>query len=223
MPKEKWRRDCIKKGLMLLLILLACLEAESHTLRVAVIDTGYNINGKAIICNSGNYDVMTDTPVIAPDQWGHGTEMINIISDYAKGDYCIIVIRVFNNHSGETKTITKGIYKAIEAHADVISESIGSVIVKNRNEHEALIIAHKRGIKVFLSSGNEGVNLDNDCYLYPVCYKDTGVIVVGSDDDKRANKGKIVTIKEKFCIKETCGTSASTAIAVGKYIREKNQ
>jgi hypothetical protein len=88
----------------------------------------------------------------------------------------------------------------------------------NRLEFNRLWILKNKDIKIFVSSGNNKLNLDKGCIAFPSCYSGLDLTVVGSRD-KFANTGDVVDIYEEGCFEDMCGTSISTAIATGKYVR----
>lgn len=222
MFNKGWKRSGIREGIVLLLILLASIVANGKEIRVGVIDSGYNNTSSVKLCSTGHYDTISEQYGIGKDEKGHGTKVAEIIDYYSNKNYCILVFKVFSKTKGDSGNVVNAIYKAIDAKVDVINLSINSVHAMYAPEYSALWVATHKGIKVFFASGNDNQNLDENCNLYPVCYTGTGVVFVGSKNSKnvknQANYGKVVTQEEDFCYDNFCGSSASTAIATGKWV-----
>lgn len=198
------------------LMLFSCIA--SAQVRVAVIDTGYN--GKDHLCATGHYDFINHKAEVGVDERQHGTVVAHAIEKYASGNYCLVVLKVFTRNTVSLFDIINAIHLATAQKVDVINLSISGGTF-NAEEYNAIATATRSGIKVFIASGNDSKNLDKNCDVFPACYHIKGVTVVGSlGSDTKANYGYVVTQKESYCFEGICGTSMSTGIAAGKYIKE---
>jgi len=228
MSKEKQYRDSFIAGFILGLFILIYCQVAYSTTKVAVIDSGYDPTDGVILCPDGHYDFVNNKPGIALDTRDHGTSIARIISKYAVKDFCLVIYRVFGDGGiGDAHMVASAVRKAISDLVNVINLSLssnGSGFFSDE-EYAALKDAGSQGIQMFVAAGNDSKNLTKmkgSCNVYPACYVGiTGFNVVGTSEQfrKRANMGSIITIKEPFCEFERCGTSISTAIATGKYVR----
>lgn len=186
------------------------------TTRVAVLDTGYD-GTSSKLCATGHYDFIMNREGIGNDanKDKHGTHVANaIIANAADADFCVVIYKVFG---GSKSNIPKAIERAVKNEIRILNLSFTGE-KRDSREVQALAKARIKGV-VFTASGNEGKDLDKKCDVYPACYKDLALRVVGSYNPK-ANHGKIVEHWEDWCFEGLCGTSLSTGIATGKYIKE---
>ena len=180
------------KKLMLTLI-LSLANTSQATIKVAVIDTGYDqtstwSNAYKIgltqpkLCPSGHYDfVLNNANTI--DNHGHGTHIAGII---AKGneriDYCLVILKYYDPKVPNTDNLKNSIAaykKAIELGVDIINYSGGGT---ERSEEECTLMkqALDKGIVVVAAAGNERSDLDKHPYYPALC--DSRINVVGSID-----------------------------------------
>lgn len=216
-------RKRIKTGIFLGLLCSAFIASPSYaTTRIAIIDTGFNLTElEPRLCPSGHYDFLNKKPIVGLDNnpSHHGTNVHRIISKYAGNkDYCFLIYKVFGFVGSDSfKYIPKAIRMAVDNHASVINLSMTGQDPVNK-EASAIKYAIKHKVKVFVAAGNERLDLDVQCKSYPACYKYPDMIVVGNKNTS-SNKGSVVNSIEAFCDEGFCGTSASTPIAVGKYVK----
>jgi subtilisin family serine protease len=194
-------------------------SVANATLKIAVIDSG--LNGRSDkLCSTGHYDFIADKAGVGVDKLGHGTKIVKAIETYAKGDYCIVVLKVFPEPSKDL--VDRAVTYAVAQGATVINMSIqGDRFLLA--EYLAMRDATVKGVKIFIAAGNVGMDLDQNCETYPACYNLKNTVVVGSIGNNKVNHGSIVTENEDYCFENLCGTSLSTAIATGKYIRSVNE
>ncbi len=208
------------------------LAASAETVKVAVIDTGYN-GDPSHLCKEGHYNYINHKEEIGQDQIGHGTFVATAIKEYAgdKVDYCIVVLKVFGkpgkklpDGTEESAEYNGGIPDAVQYAAGIGAKVINMSLSGEGNivrEQVALIEAvHKKAV-IFVSAGNKYLNLDIKCNTYPACYKIPGVFVVGATDDNgkvMGNNGSIIDENEAWEYQGMIGTSMSTAIATGKFV-----
>lgn len=209
---KRWERSLVIKAVMIILIVLAMLAANAT--KVCIIDSGVRPNVKATMCPTGSYDFVNDNSSWGNDELNHGTRVAETIASYAGNDYCIISYSVFSGHT-TLDNIIKALDKAKNS-CDVINLSLNSSEIFNIKEYTALYYISKR-VKIFIAAGNKGKNLDKEL-LYPVGYKFINWTIVGAKNNL-SNYGSIVNQIEDICYNSFCGTSASVAIATGKYVK----
>lgn len=158
-----------------ILSLIFSVNMLLRPLKIAVIDTGYGVTEVFKKC-PGAKD-FTDSSVI--DTNGHGTNVIGIISSRLEGfNYCILPIKVFGGPETTESLIAEGIKYAVSMNVDIINISGGGG-GKDNDEEYAVNLALNNNIKLIVSAGNDGHNLDSSCNYFPACYN-SRVQVVGS-------------------------------------------
>ena len=190
-------------------------EDSGKGVTVALLDTGLN-------------STRTDLGI----EEGHGTAMASLISGVgsAKGAAPGATVRGYQvldgTGTGDSFTLAKAIYEAVDGGAKVVNMSLGSsgdcTVVR-----EAVAYALSKNIAVVAAAGNEAINR----VAYPAAYD--GVVAVGSVDGDPinsqhlyfSNRGKAVdVVAPGFAVMadwpggkmvEVSGTSASTAIVSG--------
>lgn len=209
----------------LLLLFVTIAHADPRT-KVAVIDTGISELAlfSGYFCKDGHAD-MTMTGL--RDRHGHGTMVANeIAKNLDKSTHCILVIK-WLDYSQESapapiklKQLVASINYAIALDAKFINLSLGGD-EPYTNERNAIATALNKGIVVAVAAGNENSNLSIVCDYFPACYgfKNKNFIVVanynGLKKQPSSNYGGPVTAYEYG----PNGTSQSTAIYLGKFIR----
>jgi len=210
--------------LVLLLLLLVATQVQAKTIKIAVIDTGYNGPLKHL-CSTGHFDFTTQKNRVGEDLIGHGTKIVAAIEANAKNsDYCLLIYKVFGTNPA-TPAIVLAIDYALKEKADVLNLSFEGPLPY---QYEAKVIskALSRNVKVFVAAGNKNKNLNVNCNVFPACYPLKGLEVIGSlpiAGVSKGNYGAIVKHKENFCFDSICGTSISTAIATGKFVNNKGK
>jgi subtilisin family serine protease len=228
----------IKTAIFLTFIILAALNAESKTIRVAVIDTGFNFSFKQYkhfkltkpkLCKTGQKD-FTNSSIT--DVNGHGS---NIVSLIAKGnentDYCIMVLKYY---SKETENISldielEALKYAIKSKVDVINLSIAGYAY-SKEECETIKLALDKGIRIVAAAGNEGFDLSKT-KVYPAMCDRRVKIVMNYDKTTRhytSNYGNNLIkeqgtnqygVSDKELPEFRTGTSQATANYTNKLIR----
>lgn len=163
-------------------------------IRVAVIDTGIDLNNKYLKNNIstilGNADennygidfsgiIMTRTP---DDTHGHGTHVSGIITDI-NPNVELITLKYYNPESAgndNLKNSLKALDYAISMGVDIINYSGGGES-SSREELELVKKAKQNNILLISAAGNEGKNIDLPFNSYfPAKYKEDNIISVGS-------------------------------------------
>jgi hypothetical protein len=223
------------KIVVLILALLLILSAKAQTLKIAVIDSGLDINDprlSAHICPTGHRDFTGEG---LQDIHGHGTEVVGLIEKNAgNGDYCIVVYKYFQESAPGSVNLTHEVEALVEATRNNIKLVNLSSGGPHFNEKEYLAIKGNPSTLFIVAAGNDGKNLNTpgDEY-YPASYGLPNILPVGSTDDngKRSsfsNYGRVISSFEIGNLVDTTlieghgpvsGTSFSTAVRTGKVIK----
>lgn len=213
--------------LILLFVSTALAASQRKPTIVAVIDTGIHSSIKSGLCKMGHKDLTGNG---LHDTHGHGTNVSGLIHRFAKRkNYCQVIIKFFEedgpDHENAQRSI-KALQHAINISVDYINYSAGGpdqIPAERRLIKQAL----DQGIVIVAAAGNDGIDLDLDCYYYPACY-DKRIVVVGNRrrNGKKAfssNYGSVVDVWE-LGISQTAygitmtGASQATAVTTGKLI-----
>lgn len=219
--------------LIFLFIAYNNLRAEER-IKIAIVDTGISEAQSKLksTCKNGVYGYTGNKGI---DDNGHGANIYGIISKKLNTKtHCIMSFKVFykNPTMSEKNLINTHIIAAIEKatklRAKFINLSLSGPEYASR-EKEVIEKAVQRGIYVVVAAGNDGLNLDRNCNIYPACYKkyinSDYLRVVTTHYLKHSNRGKIVTDKASGTDVEgggiaLSGTSQATAQITGKLINK---
>lgn len=213
-------------------------SAFGRTLKVAVIDTGVDLEDERlsdVLCKDGHKDF---TSLGLKDAHGHGTHVVGLIKKHAgPGNYCIIMYKY--THLGDYGRDIESLKAANLAGADFINLSISGP-GDNYEEYIAIKSAIHRGATVVVAAGNEGIDHDSGALLdftaFPADYRIPGVRVVGNlmQNGMRhplSNFGSFVTdwvigtdvvsTLPDGKMGEMTGTSQSAAIQTGLLIKRR--
>ncbi len=139
--------------------------------RIALIDSGVDTShpvlaGKIDLKRGKSY---VDDDDSLMDYHSHGTETAGIIAQIAP-DATITPYKVMNAKDGESRWTLAAIVDAVNDGNDVINLSLGTYKCVDDSDERILVAAYKRAIRyaqnndvaVFASSGNKGMNLDQN-------------------------------------------------------------
>ncbi|HEY8390185.1 MAG TPA: S8/S53 family peptidase [Clostridia bacterium] len=211
------------KYLMLLFCLLS-FSATAKTIKVAILDTGFDFKYKnrVKLCDSGHADL---TKTSLRDTHGHGTNVAGLISkDLEKIDYCLVIIKFYagSDHPMNGINFLKALKIVADSKPDIVNISAGGPVfsqIEKTIVHQIL----SNGTIMIAASGNNGINLNKNCNFYPACYYPE-IIVIGNTN-KNSNTGKVVDFYvngnnvANFGERMT-GSSQSAAIYTNRKIKE---
>ena len=218
-----------------LISLIMSVSYGKMPIKIAVIDSGFSglyatPRARKSLCKSGHYDFTTNTVNVGFDIIGHGTFITNLIVENARSiNFCVIVfkVNVYDVKIGN-RHITHAIVKAHKLGVKAINISLGVPIYSHRQKR-VMKAAARRGMKIFISAGNQGRDLNHWCMTFPACYASSGknIYVVGAVDQRGlietySNRGALVHIYEYGSIMGIGrGTSFAAPRALARYLREK--
>ena len=203
------------------------VSATPQTIRVGVLDTGFNPNftdGRIKLCATGHFDVTSSKEGIYSTD-PHGSLVAQALAEkLINVDYCLIIVTM--NIKGMSTSTAKGIKYLMSIGVNIINLSINGDEVDYEEMQEIQNFASSGG-KLFIAAGNEDRDLNQVCLAYPSCYGVKGTMIVGAlTDGKRAeysNYGNKVLLWEEGTIrvrgKDWNGTSFATPRAVSRYVR----
>lgn len=204
-----------------ILFLSSLVTAKESIYKIALIDSGVNVNKNIKICKTGSYDFIELKKGVGIDNWRHGTLMAEIITAKNKNiNHCIMVYKVVGAQSNAP--IYAAILMAIKNGARAINISlIGKT--PDVEEYNALKQASNANIGIFTAAGNNGIDLSYSCMYFPACYTDIkNLFMVGALKKKKiavySNYGKQIKIWRDGSYKDIQGTSVSTAKATADFI-----
>lgn len=206
---------------------------SGHGIKVAILDTGIEINHESLYGLNYSEVSLLDDGVDAGV--GHGTGIASIIAgqtDEFLGlapSSEVLSIKVLNSDGvGDSFTIARGIVLAVDQGADIINLSLGGFSSSSAMD-QAIQYAKSKDVLLVSAVGNDGT----EGVLYPARHKD--VIAVSSVDAKSrvssfASFGPevdlaapgvgIVTAWEDNHFVEFSGTSIATAFVTGALAHE---
>lgn len=210
--------------LSFLSVLCLSLPLHAKTLKVAVIDSGYNTKSYTFpICKNRAKDFSGEG---LKDRRRHGQHISHLIDWYAgTADYCQIPLK-YSGKGDALENFINALRYAYHIKADIINIS-GGGILPSKTEEKIILSLLNKGIIIFAAAGNEARNLDKKCSYFPACY-DKRIIVVGNKMANgkihpASNFGSVIDVWENGTNVSMAGitltgTSQATAIATGKFI-----
>ncbi len=179
----------------------------SQQLTVAVIDTGiaYDHDLLKDRVDPNGYDAVNNSS--AYDDHGHGTHVAGIIVANTLENVTIKPYKVLNYEGKGTDAQTVlGVEAAIADGVDVINMSFGRQ-GENPAMDEALEKAHKAGIILVASAGNDGVNMDVTPYTPACCDNVITVMAYNAYMNKRMDFSNYGSMCETAAIGENVTSS----------------
>lgn len=216
------------KQLLIIALIHMCAAtlAYAKPIKVAVIDTGRPSIGIRS-CDEGSMDFTGEG---LEDREGHGTNVVNLIAQYAgDADYCIMYLKYYTPKGDNLRTSIQAWKRAIQQKADVIIYAGGGKQYSG-DEEEVVKQALAQGAFIFAAAGNEETNLEHNCNYYPACL-DWKIVKVGckKPDGTLCTKSNYAKNLENFVYADgfnrsaggytRTGTSQATAVVTGRFIK----
>lgn len=202
----------------------------SDTIRVGVIDTGIDfsdtrLNGK--LCPANEHRDFSGRGF--PDTVGHGTHIVGLIEQYARGaNYCVVIIKYWNENESDYVNeahYLKALAYALSINLDILNMSIsGGEYVK---VERTLILTHPKTLIIGAAGNNHSSAIHYPCglgYRNIVC---VGAVDAKGEIARYSNRGAWVQAWERGAQDSTLpngkrgvleGTSMATAVYTGKAI-----
>lgn len=204
------------------------LATTENRIQISIVDTGINLTPALApyLCSEGHKDL---TGRGLQDTVGHGTTMAFLIAQsISPATHCLVIIKWLDyGDEGPINRFSDGLIQAAYSKAKYMNVSAGGRGF-SRLEDMALRYAVDQGMRVIVAAGNDGLDLNKDCSIYPACFmtESPNFYTVGalSPNGERAefsNYGDIVDMWELGIIEGVdgalmFGTSPATAVATGK-------
>ena len=169
--------------------LILSLTLYAEPIKIAILDSGYDTKTLDFKqCDNGKLD-RDFTSKGLNDNAGHGNNVLHIITNGLENvDYCIINIKIINKWADDNLlTYLQGLQYASSIEGlNVLNISLAG---NGHNDIEVTLINYMLNKKVFITAaaGNQGLNLDKDCKVYPACY-DNRIITVGCLKQNKKNR-----------------------------------
>lgn len=218
------------KYLLSSIICLFGFNVCAKQIRIAVVDSGYNTSNYTFkLCSRVEQYDMTNSSMY--DLIGHGNNVSHIIGDRLKDvDYCIVPIKVFSEKytPNSFQNVIRALRLVNHLDVDIVNLSFTGDTY-DFEEKELIMQLINKNIIVVAAAGNESLNLDTVCNVFPICYS-TKIIAVGNGFGETrhaisSNYGKYVGYwadgnKVTAGGVTMTGSSQSTAIVTSQFARQ---
>lgn len=155
-------------------------HTKGEGVKIVLIDSGIDVNNEDIKHSIKSKINLIDNTTDVTDEYGHGTFMSGLLVGktygLAKNSELHIVKVLDNLGQGTWASVMNGITYAINIKADILCISIGTQDSVPQIFSERLTDARQKGIAIFASSGNNGINS-----ISPLS-KNPNVLAVGGCD-----------------------------------------
>lgn len=162
-------------------------HTKGEGVKIVLIDSGIDINNDEIKHAVKSKINLIDHTTDVTDNYGHGTFMSGLLVSETFGlakNSKLYTVKVLDDFGqGTWSSVMDGITYAINIKADILCISIGTMDSIPQIFSEKLTYARQKGIMIFASSGNNGINS-----ISPIA-KNPNVLAVGGCDKygNRAN------------------------------------
>lgn len=163
------------KFLLLLASLLSFTAFGAETrIKIAVIDTGINFQGKQKPAWACQLPVKDFTGRGSRDIWGHGTNIAYIIGERINSKtHCIVVLKWLHTRNTSDEAAISQYLSALKyAFYNKIPYVNLSLSGFSANEEEQRLLAMDLalGYTIVVAAGNKNTDLGEVCNVYPTCY-----------------------------------------------------
>jgi subtilisin family serine protease len=136
-------------------------QASGQGTMVAVLDTGIDTSHPLLAGNiaPGGWNFIAGNDDVVDLVNGHGTFVAGLVHLVAPDAQLLPVVVLDSNGTGDAWLLTKGLFHAIDAGADVINLSLGSTY-NSEAVGDAMEVAKLAGITVVSAGGNWGLGGD---------------------------------------------------------------
>lgn len=213
---------------LILMSLLFTLSAQAKTIKVAVIDTGFDFKStwensiiedqrkrgfdlvKPKLCPTGHYSFVQNNDLDLQDNHGHGTHIAGIIAQGNENvDYCLVILKYYDPKVPNTNNLrntVEAVKQAVRLKVDIMNYSGGGT-EESQEECKQIKLALNAGIKIIAAAGNEHSELVKHPYYPAMC--DPRVI-------------KAVNINKEGKVLPSSNRDSSGKIPNVRYIRGEN-
>ena len=201
-----------------LILFLLPLILSATKLKIYLVDTGVisDFLTSKYLCDKGHKDFAKTTRKNL-----HANSMVYTLKSYVSHrDACVVDIRYYDSNLSNKTNINnylKSLKFLLDKEPGIINLSIdGGGFYYEENKLLRLLVL--KGFKISIAAGNQGINLDKHCEIYPACYFKNGNnnVRISTNHSIKSNSGKFITHTDF----ETKGTSYSAAATTGKWAME---
>lgn len=201
---------------MTIIITILISVVSAQTIKVAVLDTGFNYEhiNKIPTC------IKYDKSINDDNERKHGTNIVGLIQKHAgKVKYCFYLYKIWSKTDPQASN--RAIIDAINNGVHIINYSGGG---KSFDSLEATLVKqflNKGGVFIAASGNNSDRLQPLNCNYYPACI-DPRIVVIGNKA-KSSNYGTVVDVvldgnnQEAYRVKLS-GSSQATAIYTGMFL-----
>ncbi len=148
---------------------------ENDPLKVYVVDFGINHNDpkiKDFLCDSGHFTTISPLVIIKPYDFKHGTEMASYIVEgfKPKKGFCLVDVNInIPGLENNIESYFSGLYYLTQVETGLISMSLAGKTFYKKEKVLMHTLARK-GFYMNIAAGNEGLDLDLNCNIFPACF-----------------------------------------------------
>lgn len=203
--------------ILALIFVMSTAYATETRRKIVVVDTGlgWYQDDAPFLCKDVKAVSVTGGDIY--DDHGHGTNIISLISkriDTTK--WCITSIKYYGGGMGYYLAALK-IASQLK-NVGTLNLSLEG-LESNEMEEQLILSFLRKGANVVVAAGNDRIDLNNICGIYPACYRQRIIHkrfrVVGGLKMERSNTGRVITDWRpavNIGFPKMTGTSQATAL-----------
>lgn len=161
--------------ILLFLSIASEVTAYDRRLKIAMIDTGVNIDRypeiRKYLCKEGHKDFTGADPFL--DNINHGSMVAHLLTDNLdESRYCLIVVKWFNTNLDTNRELTyiRALTYVSKLKVSYLNLSLNSYMFDMAEERLLKFMVEKK-VKIATAAGNEGLKVDcSFIQAYPMCY-----------------------------------------------------